>query len=163
MLKFLTDFIIGSRNQRIVRRLMKQVAEINRIYEGYKHFKDEDFLKKTEEFLKRLRDGEKPESILPEAFALVKARAYTLLGTKYMVRGMPYTWDMVHYDVQLAGGIVLFQGKIAEMKTGEGKTLVATLPLYLHALVGKVRAERGEKQVGVHLVTVNDYLAARDR
>ncbi len=163
MLKFLTDFIVGSRNQRIVRRLMRRVAEINRIYESYKHFKDEDFLKKTEEFLKRLRDSEKPESILPEAFALVKARAYTLLGTKYFVRGMPYTWDMVHYDVQLAGGIVLFQGKIAEMKTGEGKTLVATLPLYLHALVGKVRAERGEKQVGVHLITVNDYLAARDR
>ncbi|HEU0078830.1 MAG TPA: hypothetical protein VFQ76_14345, partial [Longimicrobiaceae bacterium] len=92
------------------------------------------------------------DDILPEAFATVKAAAHRLMGTEVQVTGQTLTWDMVHYDVQLIGGIVLHQGKVAEMATGEGKTLVATLPLYLNALAGR----------GAHLVTVNSYLAQRD-
>src|SRR5262245_40187932 len=92
------------------------------------------------------------EDLLPEAFATVRESTRRLMGTKVMVTGHELTWDMVPYDVQLIGGIVLHQGKIAEMATGEGKTLVATLPLYLNALAGR----------GAHLVTVNNYLARRD-
>src|SRR5690606_17924523 len=90
--------------------------------------------------------------ILPEAFAVVKNGARRLVGQEVMVSGVSATWNMVHFDVQLIGGMVLHHGKIAEMATGEGKTLVATLPLYLNALTGR----------GAHLVTVNDYLARRD-
>ena len=90
--------------------------------------------------------------LLPEAFAVVKSTCERLVGKSWTVAGNKITWDMVPYDVQLMGGIVLHQGKIAEMATGEGKTLVATLPVYLNALTGR----------GVHLVTVNDYLAQRD-
>jgi preprotein translocase subunit SecA len=96
--------------------------------------------------------GEELDALLPEAFATVREAARRLIGTKVVVTGRELTWDMVHYDVQLIGGIVLHQGKIAEMATGEGKTLVATLPLYLNALAGR----------GAHLVTVNNYLARRD-
>jgi preprotein translocase subunit SecA len=92
------------------------------------------------------------DDILPEAFATVKAAAHRLVGTEVLVTGQALTWDMVHYDVQLIGGLALHQGKVAEMATGEGKTLVATLPLYLNALPGR----------GAHLVTVNSYLAQRD-
>ncbi|HEX8432489.1 MAG TPA: hypothetical protein VF625_14460, partial [Longimicrobium sp.] len=92
------------------------------------------------------------DDILPEAFATVKAAAARLVGTQATVTGQTLTWDMVHYDVQLIGGMTLHQGKVAEMATGEGKTLVATLPLYLNALTGR----------GAHLVTVNSYLAQRD-
>src|SRR5574342_1322301 len=92
------------------------------------------------------------DDVLPEAYATVREACRRLLGTKVMVTGHEQAWDMVPYDVQLIGGIVLHQGKIAEMATGEGKTLVATLPLYLNALAGR----------GAHLVTVNDYLAQRD-
>ncbi|HEV3051626.1 MAG TPA: DEAD/DEAH box helicase, partial [Longimicrobium sp.] len=92
------------------------------------------------------------DEILPEAFATVKAAAHRLVGSEVQVTGQTLTWDMVHYDVQLIGGISLHQGKVAEMATGEGKTLVATLPLYLNALTGR----------GAHLVTVNSYLAQRD-
>jgi preprotein translocase subunit SecA len=92
------------------------------------------------------------DDLLPEAFATVKAAAHRLVGSEVMVTGLPLTWDMVHYDVQLIGGLTLHQGKVAEMATGEGKTLVATLPLYLNALAGR----------GAHLVTVNSYLAQRD-
>jgi preprotein translocase subunit SecA len=92
------------------------------------------------------------DEILPEAFATVKAAAHRLVGTEVQVTGQTLTWDMVHYDVQLIGGLALHQGKVAEMATGEGKTLVATLPLYLNALAGR----------GAHLVTVNTYLAQRD-
>src|ERR1700743_2547200 len=101
-----------------------------------------------------LRDewAEVLDEILPEAFATVREGARRLLGTTVMVTGRELSWDMVHYDVQLMGGIQLHLGKIAEMATGEGKTLVATLPLYLNALPGK----------GAHLVTVNSYLARRD-
>ncbi len=157
MFKFIIDRVIGSRNERVLKKLWPIVHEINRIYETYHTLKDEDILKKTEDFEKRLRDGEDPDSILPEAYALVKEATRRLCGKKWTVTGEPYEWDMIPYDVQLLGAIVLHQGKIAEMATGEGKTLVATMPLYLNALIGRI------KGTGVHLVTVNDYLARRDR
>ncbi len=126
--------------------------EVNRRAEEYAAFTPEQFRAKTDEFRGRLAAGETTDDLLPEAFGLVKEACRALVGTTADVVGIPTTWDMVPYDVQLVGGIVLHQGKIAEMATGEGKTLVATMPLYLNALAGK----------GVHLVTVNDYLARRD-
>ena len=98
-------------------------------------------------------DGETLDDIMPEAFAVVKEACRRHLGTSWDVAGIDTEWNMVHFDVQLIGGIALHEGKITEMATGEGKTLVATLPVYLNALEGK----------GVHVVTVNDYLAQRDR
>lgn len=172
MLKFITDKIIGSRNERELKKLWPLVEKINKIYESYHSLKDEDIPKKTEEFVKRLADGESPDSIMPEAFALVKEVARRLAEEKYeyTVTGNKTVWDMVHYDVQLIGGIVLYQGKIAEMKTGEGKTLVATLPAYMHALISRARGLKGDSRFivngeprgSVHIVTVNDYLARRD-
>jgi len=126
-------------NKREVDRLEKRVAEINDFEPKVKKLKDEDFVKKTEEFKKRIKDGESLDSILPMAFALVREASRRTLG-------------MRHFDVQLMAAIALFEGKVVEQKTGEGKTLSAVPPLYLHALKGK----------GVHLVTVNDYLAKRD-
>ncbi|MEO0285211.1 MAG: preprotein translocase subunit SecA [candidate division WOR-3 bacterium] len=157
MFKFLIDKIIGSRNEREIRKLWPKVEEINAIYETFHGLKDEDILKKTEDFEKRIRDGENPDNILPEAFALVKEVTRRLCGKKWEVTGHMWEWNMIPFDVQLLGAIVLYQGKIAEMKTGEGKTLVATMPLYLHGIIGRI------KGTGVHLVTVNDYLARRDR
>ncbi len=157
MFKFIVEKVIGTRNDRILKKLWPIVHEINRIYETYHTLSDEDLLKKTEEFESRLRDGENPDSVMPEAFALVKEATRRLVGKKWTVTGETYEWDMIPFDVQLLGAIVLHQGKIAEMATGEGKTLVATMPLYLNALIGRI------KNSGVHLVTVNDYLARRDR
>uniref|UniRef100_A0A7V3ZZA5 Protein translocase subunit SecA n=1 Tax=candidate division WOR-3 bacterium TaxID=2052148 RepID=A0A7V3ZZA5_UNCW3 len=157
MLKFLVEKLIGSRNEREIKKLWPIVEKINTIYETYHSLKDEDLIKKTEEFEKRIRDGEDPFNILPEAFALVKEATRRLCGKKWEVTGHMWEWNMIPFDVQLLGAIVLFQGKIAEMKTGEGKTLVATMPLYLHGIIGRI------KGTGVHLVTVNDYLARRDR
>ena len=130
------------------------MREINRIEAEYqsKNLKDEDFPRITLEFKDRIAKGETLDHILPEAFALVKNACRHLCGTTAEVCGHTLTWNMVPFDVQLIGGIVLHQGKISEMQTGEGKTLVATLPLYLNALAGK----------NVQLVTVNDYLARRD-
>ena len=147
-------YLIGTKNERELKKLWPVVREINRIEEEYqaKNFADEDFPKKTQEFRERIAGGETLDHILPEAFALVKNACRHLVGTTAEVCGHTLTWNMVPFDVQLLGGIVLHQGKIAEMQTGEGKTLVATLPLYLNALAGK----------NVHLVTVNDYLARRD-
>ncbi len=171
-MKFLIEKIIGTRNERELRKLWPIVEKINRIYETYRTLKDEDIPKKTEEFVRRLADGEDPDSIMPEAFALVKEVARRLAEEKYeyTVTGNRMVWDMVHYDVQLIGGIVLYQGKIAEMKTGEGKTLVATLPAYMHALISRARGLKGDRRFivegkprgSVHIVTVNDYLARRD-
>ena len=146
--------IIGTKNDRELKKLWPIVREINRIEEGYQkqNFTDEDFPKKTQEFRDRLAKGETLDDILPEAYALVKNACRHLCGTTEEVCGHTLTWNMVPFDVQLIGGIVLHQGKISEMQTGEGKTLVATLPLYLNALAGK----------NVQLVTVNDYLALRD-
>ncbi|MEO0293161.1 MAG: preprotein translocase subunit SecA [candidate division WOR-3 bacterium] len=145
--------IIPSHNERVLKRLYPIVEEINKKYTEYKKLKLEELPKFTEEFKIRLKEGESLDDLLIESFALVKRTCELLLGKKWSVTGLEWEWDMVPYDVQLLGGIVLHQGKIAEMKTGEGKTLVATMPLYLNALTEK----------GVHLVTVNDYLARRDR
>jgi len=138
--------------EREVAKIAPIVSEINRFYESYRDLSDEEFPVKTEEFKKRFSEGESLDDILPEAFGLVKEVCRRLCGKTFMVTGHEVQWQMVPYDVQLIGGIVLHQGKIAEMATGEGKTLVATMPLYLNALTGK----------GAHLVTVNDYLAKRD-
>ncbi len=159
MFKTLLEKVVGSRNERVIKKLWPIVDEINEIYKGYKGLKDEDLLKKTEDFEHRLREGEDPDEVLPEAFALVKEACRRLVGKRWEVTGEVIEWNMIPFDVQLIGAIVLHQGKIAEMATGEGKTLVATMPLYLNALIGRTK----EKPVGVHLVTVNDYLARRDR
>ncbi|MBD5588558.1 preprotein translocase subunit SecA [Clostridium botulinum] len=132
--------IFGTYSERELRRVNPIVNKIEALDEKMQSLKDEDFKLKTEEFKSRLEKGEKLDDILPEAFALVREAAHRTIGLK-------------HYREQLIGGVVLHQGRIGEMKTGEGKTLVATLPAYVNALTGK----------GVHIVTVNDYLAKRDR
>lgn len=131
--------IFGSRNQRTIKRMGKQVERINQLEADFESLSDEQVKAKTEEFKQRLEQGESLDSLLPEAFAAVREASKRTLG-------------MRHFDVQLIGGMTLHQGKIGEMRTGEGKTLVATLPVYLNALTGK----------GVHVITVNDYLAQRD-
>ncbi len=153
MLDKILGKFFGTKNDRELKRLWPKVEEINEIFEGLKGLSDEDLPKKTEEFVKRIQDGESLDEILPEAFALVKEACRRLVGKRWPVSDIQTEWNMVPFDVQLIGGIVLHEGKIAEMKTGEGKTLVATMPLYLNALTKR----------GVHLVTVNDYLARRDR
>src|SRR5205823_1883961 len=161
MVGWILKKILGSKNQRELKRLMPIVHRINEFDEQYKSLSDEALRAKTaiwkEELAKipELEDQWKRlDEILPEAFAVVKNAARRLKDRQdsFTVCDQPMTWDMVHFDVQLLGGVVLHQGKIAEMATGEGKTLVATLPLYLNALAGR----------GVHLVTVNNYLARRD-
>ncbi|WP_426348912.1 preprotein translocase subunit SecA [Alloiococcus sp. CFN-8] len=132
--------IFGTYSEREVKRTFSIVDKIEALEEKMQSLSDEDLRNKTAEFKERVSNGESLDSILPEAFAVVREAAFRTLGIK-------------HYREQLIGGIVLHQGRIAEMKTGEGKTLVATLPAYLNALTGK----------GVHVVTVNDYLANRDR
>ena len=128
------------------------VARINEIEQSYQALSDEQLRAKTDEFRQRLKDGATLDDILPEAFAAVKNAARRLVGRQITVCDHELTWDMVHFDVQLIGGLALHKGRIAEMATGEGKTLVATLPLYLNALVSR----------NAQLVTVNDYLARRD-
>ncbi|MBO5647872.1 MAG: preprotein translocase subunit SecA, partial [Kiritimatiellae bacterium] len=146
--------LFGTKNERELKRLWPVVHQINRIEAEYqtKNFSDADYPRMTEEFKARVRAGESLDAILPEAYALVKNACRRLVGTSREVCGHTLTWNMVPFDVQLIGGIVLHRGAISEMQTGEGKTLVATLPLYLNALAGK----------NVQLVTVNDYLARRD-
>ena len=128
------------------------VQKINQIEESYQSLTDEELRQKTEEFKKRHSEGESLDQLLPEAYAAVKNAARRLVGQTVTVCGHDLKWDMVHFDVQLIGGIALTQNYIAEMSTGEGKTLVATLPLYLNALSGK----------NCQLVTTNDFLARRD-
>ena len=129
------------------------VNEINKYFEEYEDFNDEQIKAKTGEFKKRIQEkGENLDDILPEAFAIVKQAAKRMSGNKFDIKWDKLLWNMTPYDVQLIWWIILHQGKIAEMKTWEGKTLVATLPVYLNALEGK----------WVHVVTVNDYLASRD-
>ncbi|MBO9665057.1 preprotein translocase subunit SecA [Dokdonella sp.] len=135
---FLTR-IFGSRNERVLRQLGKTVAQINALEPKMEALSDDELRGKTDEFRQRLAAGATLDSLLPEAFAVVREASRRVLGLR-------------HYDVQMIGGMVLHSGKIAEMRTGEGKTLVGTLPVYLNALEGK----------GVHVVTVNDYLAKRD-
>jgi len=171
--------IFGSKSDRDIKKIRPIVEEINEIYETLHDKPDEWFPNRTEEFKtefksffeeldadldydsmdpdvykKRYRerlDG-KFDEILPEAFAMVKEACRRLVGQTWEIGGIEINWEMIPYDVQLIGGIVLHRGKIAEMATGEGKTLVATMPMYLNALAGK----------GTHLITVNDYLARRD-
>lgn len=152
MLNTIVSRIFGTKNERELKKIWPLVDQINQHFESYKSLTDAEIPKKTEEFKARLAAGETLDDLLPEAFALVKEACRRMLGKKWVVTGHEITWDMVPFDVQLIGGYVLHQGKIAEMATGEGKTLVATMPLYLNALEGK----------GAHLVTVNDYLAQRD-
>ncbi len=149
MLKLLTK-IFGTNIERELKNLWPIAEEINSIYDKLQGV---DLLKQTEDFKKRISQGESLDDILPEAFASVKEACRRLLGKKWPVVDIETEWNMVPFDVQLIGAVVLHQGKIAEMKTGEGKTLVATMPLYLNGLTGK----------GAHLITVNDYLARRDR
>lgn len=150
----LLKLLLGSRNDRELKKLWPIVRRINRLEEELQaqNLSDEDFPRRTEELKARVAAGETLDAILPEAFALVKNACRHLVGTTEEVCGHTLTWNMIPFDVQLIGGIALHQGKISEMQTGEGKTLVATLPMYLNALSGK----------NVHLVTVNDYLAKRD-
>ncbi len=145
--------IFGTKHERDVKKMWPFVEEIIAFFDELKALSDDELRAKTDEFKKRLADGETVDDLMTEAFAVVKEACRRLVGTTWDVVGIPTTWDMVHFDVQLLGGVVLHQGKIAEMATGEGKTLVATLPTYLNALTGR----------GVHIVTVNDYLARRDR
>ena len=132
--------IFGSSNGRSLKRIEPIVNKIESYDETMQKLSDEQLKAKTDEFKKRLKEGETLDDILPEAFAVVREASFRVLGMK-------------QYRVQLIGGVVLHEGRIAEMKTGEGKTLVATLPAYLNALTGE----------GVHIVTVNDYLASRDK
>ncbi len=135
----LAQKLFGSSNDRILKSVKAKVLEINAFEEKIAPLSDDDLIAKTDEFRDALKNGKSLDDILPEAFACVREAATRALGER-------------HYDVQLMGGIVLNQGRITEMKTGEGKTLVSTLPAYLNAISGK----------GVHVVTVNDYLAKRD-
>jgi len=139
MLNSLLTRMFGSRNERLLKQLQKNVVKINALEQQMQKLSDDELKGKTDAFRKRVADGETLDQLLPEAFAVVREASVRVLGLR-------------HYDVQLIGGMVLHLGKIAEMRTGEGKTLVGTLPVYLNALSGK----------GVHVVTVNDYLAKRD-
>lgn len=139
MIGKLAKKVFGSRNQRVVSRYKKLVSQINQLEESMKSLSDSQLTHKTQELKDRFQAGAELDSLLPEAFAVVREAGQRVLG-------------MRHFDVQLIGGMVLNDGNIAEMRTGEGKTFVATLPVYLNALVGK----------SVHVITVNDYLAKRD-
>ena len=139
MINKLLTRVFGSRNDRLLRQLERIVAKVNALEPEMQKLSDEALKAKTGEFQQRIAGGEALDKILPEAFAVCREASHRVMG-------------MRHYDVQLIGGMVLHLGKIAEMRTGEGKTLVATLPVYLNALEGK----------GVHVITVNDYLARRD-
>jgi preprotein translocase subunit SecA len=159
MIGFIVKKFIGSKNEREVKKLRPFVGKINELELELQKLPDDALRQKTaawKEELSKIQDDDalaaRLEEILPEAFAVVKNAARRLCGQDVIVRGHPLKWEMVHFDVQLIGGMGLHRGKIAEMATGEGKTLVGTLPVYLNAITGR----------GVHVVTVNDYLAARD-
>lgn len=144
--------IFGTAQSRLIRKYSKIVRQVNHFDEQYKSLSDEELRSKTEEFKKRLSDGQSLDSLLPEAYAAVKNACRRLCGSDVHVSGYTQKWDMVPYDVQIIGAIAMHYGAISEMQTGEGKTLTASMPLYLNALTGKP----------THLVTVNDYLAQRD-
>ncbi|KPJ59609.1 MAG: preprotein translocase subunit SecA [Latescibacteria bacterium DG_63] len=152
MIQRVVSKIFGTKHERDLKRMAPLVDEINRIWQGLSGLTDEELAAKTDEFKHRVKDGATLDELLPEVYAVVKETCKRLVGRKWSVCEQETTWDMVPYDVQLIGAVVLNEGKIAEMATGEGKTLVATMPLYLNALAGR----------GAHLVTVNDYLARRD-
>ena len=159
MIGFIFRKIIGSKNEREVKRLRPLVAKINAFEAELQQQPEEVLRQKTEAWkaeLSKITDhaalAARLSEILPEAFAVVKNACRRLLSSDITVREHAWKWDMVPFDVQLIGAYALHSGRIAEMATGEGKTLVATMPVYLNALTGR----------GVHVVTVNDYLAARD-
>ena len=152
VLQSILKLFVGDKHGRERKRLWPIVEEINALAADLEALSDDELKSKTGEFRRRLAEGETLDELLPEAYAVVKDACRRNLGRSWKVTDQDFTWDMVPFDVQLFGGIVLHEGKIAEMATGEGKTLVAVMPLYLNALEGK----------GVHLVTVNDYLARRD-
>ena len=161
MINWILKLILGSKNQRELRRMQPTIRRINELEPQLASLSDDELRAKTAAWKEELSKIEDPKALqdrldelLPEAFALVKhaARRLTERKQSFTVCDQPVTWNMIHFDVQLIGGMVLHKSRIAEMATGEGKTLVATLPLYLNALTGR----------GVHLVTVNDYLARRD-
>ena len=152
MFSFLFKRLSGRHYRKFLEKSRPIVARINELEQSYQSLTDEQLRAKTEEFKGRVQGGETLDQLLPEAFAAVKSAARRLVGRKALVVGQELTWDMVHFDVQLIGGMALHEGKIAEMATGEGKTLVATLPLYLNSLTNR----------NTQLVTVNDYLARRD-
>ncbi|MGA0856356.1 MAG: preprotein translocase subunit SecA, partial [Burkholderiaceae bacterium] len=139
MISSLLSAVFGSRNQRLIKKYQAKVDAIGRLESGLQSLSDEALAAQTDALKARHAAGESLEALLPEAFATCREASRRVLG-------------MRHFDVQLIGGMVLHEGKIAEMRTGEGKTLMATLPAYLNALAGK----------GVHVVTVNEYLAQRD-
>lgn len=144
--------IFGTAQGRLIKRYSKLVKKINRQEEELQKLSDHELKAKTEEMRKRYQEGETLDDLLVEAYAVVKNACRRLVGTDIHVSGYDQKWDMIPFDVQLIGGIAMHHGSIAEMMTGEGKTLTSSLPLYLNALSGKP----------VHLVTVNDYLAQRD-
>ncbi|MCK5759683.1 MAG: preprotein translocase subunit SecA, partial [Candidatus Delongbacteria bacterium] len=153
MLGYLLNKIFGSkqdREEKIYKPLVEKVNEYSNIYKDLTEGQLKD---KTNEFRSRLLKGETEEDIMFEAFGVIKETCKRMLGTSWMIDGRMQEWNMIPYDVQIMGGIILARGAITEMATGEGKTLVALFPAYLNALSGK----------GVHIVTVNDYLAKRDR
>ncbi|MDG2265428.1 MAG: preprotein translocase subunit SecA, partial [Candidatus Marinimicrobia bacterium] len=179
MLQNILTKIFGTKSERDTKTLLPIIDEINTIYESLKTKSDEELANKTlqfkEEIIEKRKEAEnyaheqisdkeeskkyilkveqdKLNTILPEAFAMVKETCRRMMGKTFHVMNQEIKWEMIPYDVQILGGIVLHKGKVSEMKTGEGKTLVATMPLYLNALTGR----------GSHLVTVNDYLAQRD-
>jgi preprotein translocase subunit SecA len=159
MIGYIIKKVIGSRNDRDVKRLRPLVTKVNESEASLQALPDDALRQKTAEWKTRLsaiQDSAELaaalDEIMPEAFAVVKNACRRMCGTEIIVRAHPMKWDMIPFDVQLIGGVALHRGKIAEMATGEGKTLVATLPVFLNALTGR----------GVHVVTVNDYLAARD-
>ena len=139
MLGKLVKLVIGSRNDRLIKKKRALVKKVNALSSEYEKLSDDALQAKTQEFRDRIEKGETLNHLLPEAFAMVREASTRVFG-------------MRHFDVQLIGGMILHSGKIAEMKTGEGKTLMATLAVYLNALPKR----------GVHVVTVNDYLAKRD-
>ncbi|MFC1490489.1 preprotein translocase subunit SecA [Candidatus Latescibacterota bacterium] len=144
--------VFGSKYERDLKTVQPLVDEINEHFAELFSLSDDELKGKTEEFKRRLNEGETTDDIMTEAFAVVKETCRRLMGQKWMVMGHETEWNMIPYDCQLIGAIVLHQGKIAEMATGEGKSLVSTMPLYLNSLNGK----------GAHFVTVNDYLVQRD-
>ena len=152
MISLLLKHFSGRQYRKFLENAKPIVARVNELEKSYESLTDEQLRAKTEEFKERLKAGETLDQILPEAFATVKNAARRLCGRPVVVCDHELTWNMVHFDVQIIGGLALHQGKISEMATGEGKTLVGTLPLYLNALTGR----------NTQLVTVNDYLARRD-
>jgi preprotein translocase subunit SecA len=156
MLSFLFKRFSGRHYRKFLEKSRPIVARINELELSYQALTDEQLRAKTDEFRVRIAAAADKraalDAILPEAFATVKSAARRLSGRKVIVCDHELTWDMVHFDVQLIGGMAIHEGKIAEMATGEGKTLVSTLPLYLNALSAR----------NTQLVTVNDYLARRD-